>query len=140
MTTSLAGHEWQRVRFVPPSGPENAYYGRKCLRCGLKTYSWGRLTRWKYADGQVFDTATIDEPTCHGKAQMKCDKTTDVRIWTGFTFKAGCVGDAGHKSIKVTPSSRHDDREHEIVGPDMHATAPQPLYIDGRYGQIIWKA
>lgn len=71
---------------------------------------------------------------------MKCDKATDVRLWTGFTTKAGCIGEVGHKSIKVTPSSRHDQREYEIVGTDMHATAPQPLYIDGRYGQIIWKA
>ena len=68
---------------------------------------------------------------------MKCDKATDVRLWTGFTFKAGCVGDVGHQSVRVT--NRHGDTS-EIVGSNMHATAPQPLDIDGRLAQIIWKA
>ncbi len=57
-------HTWIKVKFIPPSGAQNAYFGRKCSKCGLKCYSIGRLTRWKYADGRVHDTATLDEPSC----------------------------------------------------------------------------
>lgn len=70
----------------------------------------------------------------------KCPRKTTVRLWTGFTFETGCIGDAGHRSVTITSSSRFDQREHTIEDPKQHATAPQPLYVDGRYGQILWRA
>lgn len=55
-------HDWYRVKLIPPSG--RAYYGRKCRKCELLTYAHGRLTRWRYRDGRVADTQTIDAPSC----------------------------------------------------------------------------
>lgn len=57
-------HEWIKVRFVPPSGEQNAYFGRKCKKCGVRVYPFGRLTRWKETDGTVHDHATLDETSC----------------------------------------------------------------------------
>lgn len=67
----MNGHDWQRVRFVPKMG--EPYFGRHCRSCGLRTYLFGRLTRWRYPDGRVHDTATIDEPTCAG--QVPCGRS-----------------------------------------------------------------
>jgi len=70
----------------------------------------------------------------------KCSAKTTVRLWTGFTFETGCKGDAGHQSITYMPSSNFDTRPVTVNDPKQHATEPQPLYIDGRYGQILWRA
>jgi hypothetical protein len=58
-------HNWIKVRFIPPSGERNAYYGKACRYCGVRVYQFGRLTRWRWPNGQVADFATIDEIDCH---------------------------------------------------------------------------
>jgi len=71
----------------------------------------------------------------------KCSAKTTVRLWTGFTFETGCKGDAGHQSITISvESGRTGYYEHTIDDPKQHATAPQALYISGKYGQILWRA
>lgn len=69
MTTTK--HIWQRVRFVPPSGEQNAYFGRKCTECGVKVYTFDRFIRWRYPDGTVHDSTTVDETHCTGKVDAK---------------------------------------------------------------------
>ena len=59
-----ARHEWIKVKARTPSGKTRIV--RQCKKCKLLTYSVGKLTGWKYADGHVAETATIDEPSCHG--------------------------------------------------------------------------
>ncbi len=61
----MVTHNWIRVRFIPKTGAP--YYGRKCTKCGLRTYTFGKLIRWRYPDGRVHDTATLDEPECEGE-------------------------------------------------------------------------
>lgn len=65
MDTTNSRHDWERVRFVPPSGAQNAYYGKRCRTCGVRTYPFGDVFRWRYPDGRLHESVTVDEPNCH---------------------------------------------------------------------------
>lgn len=58
-------HDWQYVPARTPSGKTRMV--RQCSVCKLITYSQGRLSVWKYADGRIAETATVEAPSCDGR-------------------------------------------------------------------------
>ncbi len=60
-------HDWQHVTFTKDGKPTGRT-GKRCRACGVVKYHFHGMIRWRYADGRVHESSTVDETTCEGRS------------------------------------------------------------------------